>query len=89
MKALEDAINRKVILIIKTQCFEGGVNDLYETGRKLVKMGAVLANDMTLECIVAKTAQLIGKEYSHNKVIQQINQSLRGELTDQKKQEQN
>lgn len=89
IKALTDAINRNVIIIIKTQCYNGGVNDMYETGRKLVNLGAVLAHDMTLECIIAKTAYLIGKGYSIDKIKQQINLSLRGELTDQKKQEKN
>lgn len=51
-----------------TQCHQGGVNDLYETGRVLVEMGAVLAYDMTLECIYAKLSYLLGKNYSTAKV---------------------
>ena len=46
-----------------TQCAEGGVNDLYETGRYLVDLGAVLAFDMTFECITAKLSYLLGKKY--------------------------
>ena len=37
---LQQAINNDVIIVIMTQCREGGVNDLYETGRALVELGA-------------------------------------------------
>jgi lysophospholipase len=65
-----------------TQCHEGGVNDLYETGRALVNLGAVLGNDMTTECCLAKLSYLFGKKYSVNKIKKMMMQSLRGELTD-------
>ena len=67
-----------------TQCREGGVNDLYETGRALVELGAVLAFDMTLECVLAKLAYLLGKGYSDDKIKQLMMKDLRGELTDVK-----
>lgn len=69
-----------------TQCAEGGVNDLYETGRALVDLGAVLAYDMTLECIFAKLSYLLGKQYSNPKIKRMMMQSLKGELTDLKNQ---
>lgn len=47
-----------------TQCYQGEVNDLYETGRALVDIGAVLAYDMTFECVFAKLSYLIGKRYN-------------------------
>jgi 60kDa lysophospholipase len=64
---LRQAIENDVIIVIMTQCREGGVNDLYETGRALVELGAVLAYDMTLECVLAKLAYLLGKGYSDEK----------------------
>ena len=68
MQAIQEAIKDEVIVVIMTQCHQGGVNDLYETGRVLVEMGAVLAYDMTLECIYAKLSYLLGKNYSTAKV---------------------
>ena len=65
---LKQAIDNDVIIVIMTQCREGGVNDLYETGRSLVQLGAVLAFDMTLECVLAKLAYLLGKGYSDDKI---------------------
>ena len=67
MGILKQAIENDVIIVIMTQCREGGVNDLYETGRALVELGAVLAYDMTLECVLAKLAYLLGKGYSDEK----------------------
>lgn len=75
--------------MIMTQCHQGGVNDLYETGRVMVEMGAVLAYDMTLECIYAKLSYLLGKNYSIAKVKIMMQTSLKGELTDIKKKNKN
>ena len=65
------------------------MNDIYECGRILVDKGAVLAYDMTLECIFAKLSYLIGKKYSSQKVKAMMMQSLRGELTDHNKNHEN
>lgn len=61
MRILQEAIDRGVIVCIKTQCGTGSVNDVYETGRLLTKMGCVLTADMTIECIFAKLMYLLGK----------------------------
>lgn len=85
MSLLDKAIQQDKIIVIMTQCFQGEVNDVYEAGRALVSMGAVLAYDMTMECIFAKLSYLLGKKYSISKVKTMMMQSLRGELTDLKK----
>lgn len=84
MKLLEDAINEGCIIVIMSQCHQGEVNDVYETGRILINMGAVLAFDMTIECVFAKLAYLMGKGYSNEKVKLMMMSSLKGELTDLK-----
>jgi hypothetical protein len=61
---------------------------VYETGRILIEMGAVLAYDMTLECCFAKLSYLMGKKYSNQKIKQMMMQNLKGELTDKNKQNQ-
>jgi hypothetical protein len=85
MNMLTNAINQGTICVIMTQCFQGEVNDIYACGRELVEKGAVLAYDMTLECIFAKLSYLIGKKYSTQKIKAMMMQSLRGELTDHNK----
>ena len=37
------------------------MNDVYETGRLLTKIGCVLTADMTIEAIYAKLMYLMGK----------------------------
>jgi L-asparaginase/Glu-tRNA(Gln) amidotransferase subunit D len=85
LEIIQKAIDKGVIIVIMTQCHEGGVNDLYETGRALVNMGAVLGNDMTIECCLSKLSYLFGKKYSIEKVKKMMMQSLRGELNDIRK----
>ncbi len=50
-----------------------------------MELGAVLAYDMTSECVIAKLSYLIGNNYSTDKIKKMMSQSLRGELTDLKK----
>lgn len=43
LNLINQAIHEKdVIVVILTQCHRGTVNDLYEAGRVLTEMGAVL-----------------------------------------------
>ncbi|CDW83985.1 l-asparaginase archaeal glu-trnagln amidotransferase subunit d [Stylonychia lemnae] len=85
MELLRLAIEKNVIVVILTQCHKGGVNDLYEAGRSLTELGAVLGQDMTLECCYAKLSYLLGKGYSTEKIKKMLIKSMRGELTDIKR----
>ena len=58
------ALSNNVIIVVMTQCQEGTVSD----NKELVDLGAVLAFDMTLECIISKLSYLLGKNYSSSKV---------------------
>lgn len=51
----------------------------------MVEIGAVLAFDMTTECVIAKLSYLIGKGYANSTIKKMMMQSLKGELTDIKK----
>ena len=50
-----------------------------------MEMGAVLGQDMTIECCFAKLSYLLGKEYSSEKIKKMMMKPLRGELIDIKK----
>jgi 60kDa lysophospholipase len=70
MRLVEGAIRSDVVVVIKTQCHRGSVDDVYETGRLMTEMGCILAYDMTIECIFAKLSYLFGKVSStHNIVV--------------------
>ena len=85
MEILKFSIDKGLIVVILTQCHRGTVNDLYEAGRALTDLGAVLGQDMTVECCYAKLAYLLGKGYSTDKVKKMMVTSMRGELTDLKR----
>ena len=61
MEILDAANKAGVIICVKTQCSQGSVNDVYETGRMLTDIGCVLTADMTVECIIGKLMYLLGK----------------------------
>jgi L-asparaginase len=61
MKLLQKAVDNNVIIVIKTQCYKGSVDDVYATGRMLTSMGCILGMDMTVECLFAKLSYLFGK----------------------------
>jgi L-asparaginase/Glu-tRNA(Gln) amidotransferase subunit D len=50
----------------------------YEAGKALTDLGAVLGQDMTLECCYAKLSYLLGKGYSTDKIKKMLVTSLRG-----------
>ena len=72
MQLIHEAVKRDVIVVIKTQCHNGAVSDIYATGRYLVNMGCILAQDMTTECLFAKLSYLIGKVSLPSSLIQHI-----------------
>ena len=55
------AVENDVIVVIKTQCYKGSVEDVYATGRFLTNMGCILGMDMTVECLFDKLSYLFGK----------------------------
>lgn len=61
MKLIQKAVDNNVIVVIKTQCYKGSVEDVYATGRMLTSMGCILGMDMTVECLFAKLSYLFGK----------------------------
>ncbi len=65
-----------------SQCRLGSVVDLYETGKELTSIGAILAFDMTKETIIAKLGYLLGKELPINKIKLLMKTNMKGELTE-------
>ncbi len=80
--ALQQAIQRGVIILNITQCLEGRViQGKYETSSMLEKIGVCGGADMTMEAALTKLMFLLGKKLPAEKVKQLLMQNLRGELT--------
>jgi len=41
----------------------------------MVQLGAVLAHDMTLECVIAKVAYLLGKGFKNSQIKKLLNEN--------------
>ena len=85
MNAITAAIKAKKLVVVMTQCARGNVSSVYEVGQTLIKKGAVLAEDMTVEAVLAKVSYLLGKQnvekFSFDELKKRVGQNLRGELT--------
>lgn len=82
LEELKEAINRGILILDITQCAGGSVElGRYETSKYLQEMGVVSGYDMTFEAAVTKSMFLLGQGLSGNKLKEQLQSSLRGELT--------
>lgn len=82
IEAIQQAIQRGIILINVTQCAIGSVEmKRYGTGNELLKVGVVSGLDMTVETTLAKLMYLLGLGYGNDKIRELMQQPLIGELT--------
>jgi L-asparaginase len=82
LECLKQANDDGIVIVNCSQCIKGTVNMKgYATGNALSKIGVISGNDMTLEATLTKLHYLLSKEYSHDKICQLLEVSLRGELS--------
>ncbi|WP_295121641.1 asparaginase [uncultured Chitinophaga sp.] len=79
---LKRGIDKGIVMVDITQC-DGGSVELgkYETSRYLQDIGIISGHDMTFEAATTKLMFLLGQELSQADLKNQIETSLRGELT--------
>lgn len=84
ISALEEAINRGVIVLNVTQCKAGAVKmRQYAASCDMDRIGVVGAGDITIEAAITKMMYLLGNypdDKEHVKL--RLSQSLRGEITE-------
>ena len=82
LKRIKKAINKGIVVLNVTQCQAGSVDmDKYDNGLLLKKAGVVSGKDTTFEAAVVKLMFLLGKGYSVEELIQQLEKSISGEIT--------
>ncbi len=80
--ALEDAIQRGIIILNVTQCKGGSVEiGKYETSLDLGRIGVVGGSDITTESALTKLMFLLGHHSDRDEICHQLRLSLRGEMT--------
>jgi L-asparaginase len=72
-----------IIVLNCTQCLRGRVNMMgYVNGHVLQEAGVVSGSDMTPEAALAKLHYLISQSFTYEQICDQLNQNLKGELTE-------
>lgn len=51
---------------------------------ELKKLGAILAEDMTIETVIAKLSYVLGKGYTGEQIREKMLEDLRGEISTEK-----
>jgi L-asparaginase len=82
LATLSEATARGVVIVDCSQCLTGRVDlDEYTAGSALAKAGVLSGYDLTVEAAVAKLTYLFSRGYAAERVKQEMQRDLRGEMT--------
>lgn len=82
LNLVKEAAESGKILLNVTQCIAGSVNmDIYATGKSLKDSGVANGYDSTTESALAKLFYLLGETEDNSKVINGLENNLRGEIS--------
>ena len=68
-KKVKELINKDVVVVVTTQCFEEGVDlSVYQVGKKLMNDNIIFSGDMNTEAIVPKLMCALGRYSSFTEI---------------------
>lgn len=80
--AIRETVNKGIVVVNITQCANGGVQPFrYASGLELAQTGVVSGHDLTSEAAITKLMYLLGKGLSVPEVKEEMERSLRGEMS--------
>jgi glutamyl-tRNA(Gln) amidotransferase subunit D len=83
LPGIESVIARGAHVIMASQCINGRTNmNVYSTGRDLLKMGVLPADDMLPEVAYIKMMWILGHTTDHDEVRKQFLTPMAGEMGD-------
>lgn len=82
LSLLEKCRQKEIIIVITSQAPYDSVDlTKYESGRRALELGALGAGDMTVEAAVTKLMHLLGRYEKTDRVREQFQQPIAGEIT--------
>jgi lysophospholipase len=84
LDALRAATDRGLVIVNCTQCHKGTVSTTYAAGTALAEAGVIGGADLTPEAALTKLSYLLGKGLPPDEVRRKMQQSMRGELTEER-----
>jgi glutamyl-tRNA(Gln) amidotransferase subunit D len=79
---IKTATNAGIPIVITSQCINGRVCDrVYDTGRDILKAGAIEGDDMLSEVALVKLMWVLGQAQDSEKVKKMMHTNIAGELT--------
>jgi L-asparaginase len=83
LKALEEAVDRGILIVNVTQCKEGSVEiGKYQTSLDMGRLGIISGKDITTEAALAKLMYLFGRYNDRQKVAEMFGVSMVGEISE-------
>ena len=82
MPAIEKARQSKIPVIMTSQCINGRVCDrVYDTGRDILKAGAIEGEDMLPEVALVKLMWALGQSQDYDKICDIMIDDIAGEIS--------
>ncbi len=76
------AVNAKMPVMVTSQCLNGRICDrVYDTGRDMLKAGAIEGEDTLPETALVKLMWVLGQTDEFNEAIEMLREDLSGEIT--------